>query len=339
MGSWSMTCAFTGLPVNCGDEARIILLGRDPQGLNGGAMCDFTPASAAIKGAYDDYGFVEALQPGPLAELLCQQAGFPTVEQWLEAAKEGSWEPNQRESRADRLGASVPITFTLVLEEAWQRMLELPQEFALDYKDYNNKISAAELIEGAAREVVAWARGLSAKKAHHKALNSFEGESESDTMELFWLIKAYEPFNETSHASALFGRTFWNSYNSALAGDMAAKNVWAAIADNPEAYSDEQLCGIVRELGEICLVTHAMYSVRKRWEPAPSGPQSGMIANHWLWERSAFQMAEARFAQLAQENDASSYDENFSIAQATRESDALAAQTPKAPKGRAKNGI
>lgn len=343
MGSWSMTCAFTGLPVDAGDEVRLIGLLPEGLGLNAGAMGDFSPITGAIKGAYDDYGFVEGAEPTPLGLFLAGACeGAPSFEQWMERIHEGTLGVPHRDSRAERLKGARPA-FTLVHEKAWQAMLSLPQELSLHYS-IDQRHSGLEILAMAEDEIAQWARGLpDARSVFAKSLGSeFDDEAGAEAtpqdaqikaqrdrlMEMMWKNEKFDGIPENGAARCLFGETFWNSYHSVLGGKLC-EALWSAVAERPEEFSEEQLRSITRELGEVALVTHNLFALRKRWEPAPSGPQCGQVAAHWLWHRAMGELVEARFEALRQsELEDGGYDELFPIANALYEKDQMSASAP-----------
>ena len=62
MGCWNETCMISGLPIECGDEVKLVLLVKNGELINNNIYYPtdlFSPLSFPITGVYDDYGGVE----------------------------------------------------------------------------------------------------------------------------------------------------------------------------------------------------------------------------------------------------------------------------------------
>lgn len=328
MGSWSMTCAFTGLPVEAGDPVRLVVLLREGLGLNHGALGDFSPVSGAIKGVYNDYGFIEQAEETPLAREIAALCEQPSFERWLEAAHSGTLAIPQRDSRSERL-KDAQLTFTLIHERAWQEMLNLPQRVSLHYS-IDGSMEGGEAIAMAEREIAQWAQGV--PKAKEDFIHSMGGlpegevgERAREAFDMLWRTRQFKGIPEKGAARCLFGDTFWDSYHSVLGGAVCDR-LWGALAEAPQDRPESDLRSIARDLGEMSLVSRNLFLLRKRWEPAPSGPQFGQIAAHWLWDRAQRSMVSERFEALRKaEMEHGGYDELFPAANALYEKDQLSA--------------
>lgn len=70
MGSYSFTCAFSGLPIEGGDAVRAFLVTEGPYDKAGVTENDlWFVRTFALRGTYDDYGRVENIAPGPAKDL------------------------------------------------------------------------------------------------------------------------------------------------------------------------------------------------------------------------------------------------------------------------------
>lgn len=70
MGSFSFTCAISGLPIEAGDSLRVYLLSESPYDEMMCGMDDrWFPRSFPLKGKYDDYGGVSDIEDGPAKDL------------------------------------------------------------------------------------------------------------------------------------------------------------------------------------------------------------------------------------------------------------------------------
>lgn len=71
MGSFSMTCALSGLPIECGDKVRYYLLTQNPYYESGNACHTYdiwAPRVYPLRAKYDDYGSVEDVESGAVRE-------------------------------------------------------------------------------------------------------------------------------------------------------------------------------------------------------------------------------------------------------------------------------
>lgn len=76
MGSFSYTCTISGLPIEAGDEVRILLLSESPYNEMVCTINDrWFPRGFPLKAKYNDYGSVEEVEEGPARDL------------WLDALK------------------------------------------------------------------------------------------------------------------------------------------------------------------------------------------------------------------------------------------------------------
>ena len=70
MGSFAYTCSVSGLPIECGDKVRFMLVSSSPycKGNEGGIICTSTdrwfPRTFPIKAKYNDYGSVDNVEDG-----------------------------------------------------------------------------------------------------------------------------------------------------------------------------------------------------------------------------------------------------------------------------------
>lgn len=71
MGSFSATCAVSGMPIEYGDDIRILLLAQTPYEDNRPCyMHDvWYPRTFPLRGKYDDYGSAEGIEEGPARDV------------------------------------------------------------------------------------------------------------------------------------------------------------------------------------------------------------------------------------------------------------------------------
>jgi hypothetical protein len=116
MGSFSYTCAVSGLPIEAGDRVRYYLLARNPYTDLPIYMHDiWFPRVYPLRAVYNDYGSVEDVEDGP-----AQQA-------WLDGFQEDLVERGWGDNSVHDCDTPKDMTFRHMLEAAWQQRLRVYQ--------------------------------------------------------------------------------------------------------------------------------------------------------------------------------------------------------------------
>lgn len=107
MGSFSYTCAVSGLPIDSGDKVRYLLLTRNPLLKNSNAVCyptsEWFPRVFPLNASYNDYGSV-----GHIDDTLGKQL-------WLDGFQEDLIEKEQGENEYHDVPTSKYMSFEALL--------------------------------------------------------------------------------------------------------------------------------------------------------------------------------------------------------------------------------
>lgn len=117
MGSFSVTCAVSGLPVCCGDRVRYFLLFQNPEENHAGHRACYPghwwfPRTFPLKAIYNDYGSVEEVEEGICKDL------------WLEGFKKDLVEKGWGDNSCHDVPARKDWTFEELLEAVWENRVE-----------------------------------------------------------------------------------------------------------------------------------------------------------------------------------------------------------------------
>lgn len=340
MGSFAYTCALSDLPIEAGDECRIIPMCNSFQGLNGGACSRMELVFPGVKGTYDDYGYVEDLNPTPFQEKLAGLMGYSSVSDFVDNLKEGNV------TVAGRGGEGMPVVFSLVREDAWQAMRSMPGELhdsAYENQDAEPFMARACQEGGAffalAKEVLEQDKlganiveTIAAKRVQEGA-----GPEETAKMQAKILMDYGMRDELVKHPAfkSVFGYYLDSSYSAIYKGlDMGSVlTMWSL-----GGASQTELRDALMEAGEQVLVNMNMNTIRKVWlERDSSGPQCGEHALHWLWARKLGEISKAQVDWT--DDDAANYMSGFKEAKSIMLSDELKREVPEAKKASGPKGL
>ena len=340
MGSFAYTCALSDLPIECGDECRIVALVPSRLGLNGGACSSMQLVFPAVKGVYDDYGFVENLKPTAFQEQLVKAIGHASVQEFVESLREAA----DSDDENPRLGAR--MVFSLVREDAWAQMLSMPSSMHDD--GYPKQDAQAFMAQACAEGAPLFAKAPEMLEKDKAGSNWVEGIKKAE------MDEGKEPKDELLFASEVlmtycmplemkkapvFKRALgycMDGFNQIYQGVSlgAAFVLWSLLGA-----SHEQLKSGLDEIGEQVLVNMNMNMLRKVWlERDSSGPQCGEHALHWLWAQKLGELSKAQVDWNDEEN--GNYIDGFKQAKALMFKEELKSEIPQAaPKASAPKGL
>lgn len=307
MGSWTETCMLTNMPIKAGDEVYLISLVKDNKGLNYGSCNNYSPMSILIKGIYDDYGFIEVDDVNQAGLRLLAYVNNQTVDDVLEAIKNGSFKYKHKEVSTFEDDALADLrkpkeqTFTMVCVDALENLLSL-SDFKNDY--YFEKFDYDKIVEQAADWVVE-----SEKKLKDEALLYMEGKENLDKATFDQLL--YLKMESLQSKGYLYGGFVGVDQSSELANfashnrfrDILAKGAFDYIfletlpklkgkLTDDELYSFSKQC--FSQLIKVSEISSMMYNLRIEYRKMNTGPQNGDNSMHYLWARKVEEMLRRR---------------------------------------------
>ena len=296
MGSFDYTCAISELAISAGDECRIITLVPRSLNLNAGACSKMEILFPAVKGVYDDYGFIEKVKPTKFQELMAKNKGYKSVDDFFENLIKGLVSSDNGHRITGNDSNKNSTCFSLVREDVWQAMLSIPSK--LSYKSYEDQ-DADVLIGKACQEGVVFFEQLK-KKIDQNSDDSIKRLQEK----LSGDGSDYSNFSQVKAiASGVGVSSSFSSFKSVfgyyITGDdsiFKEENILALITMMKLSQAtDFEIKETLHELGEQILINKNMHTLRKVWlHRESSGPQSGEDVIHWLWSQKIAEIAIAK---------------------------------------------
>ena len=337
MGSYAYTCALSDLPIEAGDECRIVAMVKSRLGLNGGACSRMELAFPPIKGVYDDYGYVENLSPTPFQERLAESMGYGSVEQFAGKLKEGAVEVAAWRKPYEK------AVFSLAREDVWRQMLSMPSE--LRDEDCNRQDAQVYMgracLEGAeffskAADILAQDKAgsglvdsiLESRIARQQGAALCAEEVSALRSKILMDYCMSDEMDKSPAFKSALGCYFENSIQEIYRG-LPLRQVF--VGWSLSGASKAKLRDGLLEIGEQMLVNMNMNMLRKVWiERDSSGPQFGEHAMHWLWAQKLGEISKAQVNWNDEEN--ANYVEGFKQAKALMFKEQLEAEIPQGSK-------
>lgn len=277
MGSFAYTCALSELPIEAGDQCRIIPLVRSRLGLNGGACSAMELVFPPIKGFYDDYGYADNLEATAFQEQVAQVLGYPTTAQFAESLKQG------QVSTANRTDSPTAAVYSLVREDAWEAMLSMPGEmYDLNFSRTEAHAQMTLALQEGTRFFTQSKYALEKDQAGDNLVQLMSKGDPTQAVRILsqfvlgGMLDSYPAFNSVFwHFLAGYNSLYRNINLTELLVDWSLKGA-----------TEQQMHDALSQMGEQILINSNMNAIRKVWLCRnSSGPQSGEHALHLLWAK------------------------------------------------------
>lgn len=130
MGSFSITCSASSLPISAGDEVRCLLLAKSPYDDSQSCYVHslWWPRTFPLRGVYNDYGSIEQIQDPDLQQL------------WLDSLKLDMVEKGMGDNTCHDVPVREDMSFDALLEAIWEGRLEVRQTESSVTKKLNEAV-------------------------------------------------------------------------------------------------------------------------------------------------------------------------------------------------------
>ena len=336
-----MTCMISGLPIDYGTDVLLVPLAEERNGLNSGAASDWTPILPPIPARYNDYGFIEDIQEVPHFRLAMERLGVSS-EDLAHMIKEGKF-PLERNPYRDTQPRQ---SFTMIRQDAW-----------LEFLDAARQAGVWELNPDIAEEAAHWSVNIReiANKEFEMLYPQFSQAPEDPKAAEEFALRRQEKFDNMLERFPLTGIDpnsalgEWCSFSRPSRSLARGNGSGLYIQQLPATCSKMQRAEALEfaraawsALTELEEASNFLYCLRKRWEPAPSGPQFGETAIHWIWAKKQKELCDRIFdAELAENQQDSWFSPSppYQAAISLREAENIAKATAAAKSRKPKGGV